>query len=90
MVMLSLTIFEFLVQTESFRPIRPAGPAPLPMCVRNLPFVIYLGIWIIYFVCANSILRASSGDPYDNLGVGISDYLNMFRSAIGDIKDPVF
>lgn len=90
MVMLSLTMFKFLVQLRVFDQLGQLVLLVFQCVFDTFPFVIYLGIWIIYFVCANSILGATSGDPYDNLGVGTSDYLNMFRSAIGDIKDPVF
>ena len=90
MGMLSLTMFKFLVQLRVFDQLGQLVLLVFQCVADTVPFVIYLGVWIVFFVCGNSILGATSGDPYPNLGVATSDYLNMFRSAIGDIKDPVF
>ena len=90
MVMLCLTMFKFLVQLRVFDQLGQLVLLVFQCVADTLPFVIYLGIWIVFFVCGNTLLGATSGDPYPNLGVSSSDYLNMFRSAIGDIKDPVF
>ena len=90
MGMLSLTMFKFLVQLRVFDQLGQLVLLVFQCVADTVPFVIYLCVWIVYFVCSNTILGATSGDPYPNLGIATSDYLNMFRSAIGDIKDPVF
>ena len=74
------------------------GPLVLliAQCVKDTrDFLLYLLIWIVFFVQVNLILGAHSGEELDGMTLlaysrSTSNYVNMFRSSIGDLQDPQF
>ena len=44
----------------------------------------------MFFVQLNSILGATSGEKLDGVDIFASNYINMFRSSVGDLQIPEF
>ena len=60
-------------------------------CVADtVPFIIYLGVWLVFFVCLNEIMGAKSGEKLSGLDANLSNYINMFRTTFGDIMEPIY
>ena len=55
---------------------------------ESVPFILYLVIWIVFFVILNQYLDTNIGDEINGVGVNFSNYINVFRTSVGDIKDP--
>lgn len=87
-IMLCLTMIKFLKQLRVFVNL---GMLVLLIfqCIREtIPFIMYLVIWIVFFVTLNKYLGANLGTEIVGVGVNFSNYINMFRSSVGDIQEP--
>lgn len=85
-IMLCLTMIKFLKQLRVFVNL---GMLVLLIfqCIREtIPFIMYLVIWIVFFVTLNKYLGANLGTEIVGVGVNFSNYINMFRSSVGDIQ----
>ena len=47
-------------------------------------------IWIVFFVNLNLILEANTGEQLYGIPVVTSNYVNMFRTSVGDLQEPLF
>jgi hypothetical protein len=55
--------------------------------LETVPFIEYLVIYIVFFVTFNRFLGAQVGEEIDDVGL-LSNYINLFRSSVGDIQEP--
>lgn len=87
--MLCLIMIKFLKQLRVFVSLGMLVLLIFQCILESTPFIIYLVIWIIFFVMLNQFLGANVGGEIDGVGQDMSNYINMFRSAVGDLNEPV-
>jgi hypothetical protein len=87
-IVLCLTMIKFLKQLKVFVSLGMLVLLIFQCISDSVPFVMYLVIWIIFFDAILKFLGAQMGDEIDDVGLSLSNYINFFRSSVGDIQDP--
>ena len=86
--MLCLTMIKLLKNLKVFVSLGMLVLLIFQCIFESTPFIIYLLIWIVFFVTLFKFLGAKLGEEIDGVGKTFSNYINMFRTSVGDIIDP--
>ena len=85
---LCVTMIKFLIQLRVFEDLGMLVLLIFQCIADTTPFITYLMIWIVFFNSINRQLGVTSGKPISGINVLFSNYINMFRSSVGDIQEP--
>lgn len=88
--MLCLTMFKLLINLKVFEDLGMLVLLIIKCFKETVPFMTYLIIWIQFYIALFRILGAKVGDEIPGIGLGFSNVINMFKTAVGDLQDPTY
>lgn len=86
--MLCLTMIVFLKKLKVFVSLGMLVLLIFQCIFESVPFIMYLVVWIVFFATLNQYLGARLGDQINGVGGTLSNYINVFRSSVGDVQEP--
>ena len=84
-IIVFLTMIKFLAQLRVFEDLGMLVLLIFQCVIDTIPFMQYLFIWIFFFFSLYRMLGAESGEPIEGLDSLLSNYINMFKTSVGDI-----
>ena len=84
-IIVFVTMVKFLFSLRAFNNMGMLVRLIFRCVTATLPFVSYLIIWISFFEYLMGILEATVGTPIKGMGVNYSNYIQLFRTSVGDI-----
>jgi len=89
-ILVFVTMVKFLFSLLAFNDMGMLVRLIFTCVIATLPFTTYLIIWILFFESLMWILDATIGKPLTGIEEHFSNYIQLFRTSVGDIQKPEF